>query len=78
MKLKAAIVNCKQKGMSVATYFATLKQLWDGLANYERREVRDCEKRVKELIKQQEKEKRQYTFFFAWTPPFWEQFVPQF
>lgn len=56
-ELKAAIVNCKQNGISVATYFAKLKKLWEELANYEQISVCDCEKTLKELTKRHEKEK---------------------
>lgn len=56
-ELKTAIMSCKQKGTSVATYFSKLKKLWDKLANYDHVSVFDCEKTTTELEKHQEKGK---------------------
>lgn len=50
-ELKAAIMSCKHKRMSVATYFAKLKKLWDKIANHETFSMCDCEKTVTELTK---------------------------
>lgn len=54
-ELKAAIINCKHKGIYVATYFANLKKLWEELGNYKKFSACDCEKTVTELAKRQEK-----------------------
>lgn len=43
-ELKAAIMNCIQKGAFVATYFAKLKKLWHEIANYEKKFVCDCKR----------------------------------
>jgi transposase InsO family protein len=41
-QLKADIVECKQRGMSIVSYYGKLKQLWDELANYEQLPTCKC------------------------------------
>lgn len=50
-------MSCKHKRTIVATYFSKLKKLWDGLANYEKIYVCDCEKTIIELEKRHKEKK---------------------
>jgi hypothetical protein len=34
-QLKAELVECKQKGLAIVTYYGKLKKLWEELANYD-------------------------------------------
>lgn len=75
-ELKAAIMNCKQKGISMATYFSKLKKLCDELTNYyERLSVCDCEKTTTELVKTTRKGKSFCSFYSVWTLQFLAQSV---
>lgn len=35
LQLKSELAECKQKGMTIVTYYGKLKILWDELANYQ-------------------------------------------
>lgn len=55
-ELKIALVNCKQSDMSVSTYYAKLKKIWDELIDYE--QFPDCTcGMINEIIKQREEDK---------------------
>ena len=41
-QIKAELANCKQRGLSIVTYYGKLKQLWEELANYEQIPMCHC------------------------------------
>lgn len=50
-ELKAAIVNCKQKRLTLANYFTEFKKLWDKLIDYEQTLICECKDVTMELTK---------------------------
>ncbi|PNX56163.1 hypothetical protein L195_g058074, partial [Trifolium pratense] len=41
-QLKAELVECKQRGLTIVTYYGKLKKLWEELSNYDQVPTSKC------------------------------------